>query len=189
LLGGFMAPSTASTRTWYGVPTAKLQAGDIHMNYIVATPSVTSTDELRYFLGFVTTVQDIAPALGARLPTPVVTSVGVPAYRRLRVQGTIPAEYADYVRAAFGASGGGNEVFISRTGAYLTATGSSGSYDIVMPDLTGLAGFPLASGLPAGELETTVSVAGFTGGGIIAPTPANGVTALGAGKTVKIMVP
>lgn len=189
LLGGFKAPSTAVTRTWYGVPTAKLQAGDIHMNFVVATPAVTSTDEMRSFVGFVTTVQDVSPLLGPRLPTPVVTSVGVPAYRRLSVQGTIPAEYADFVSAEFGPSGGGNEVFISRTGAYLAATTSSWSYDIVMPDLTGLAGFPMTSGLPAGELEATITVAGWTGAGIIAAVPATGATALSASKTVKIVVP
>jgi len=189
LLGGFMTPSTAVTRTWYGVPGPKLQAGDIHLNYIVASPSVTSTDEVRYFVGYVSTVQDIAPALGGRLPTPTVSSVGVPTYRRLRLQGVLPAEYSDYVSVSFSPSGGGNEILISHSAAYLAATGGTGSYDVVMPDLTGLATFPLASGLPAGELEATVTVAGWSGGGIVAPTPSNGVSILRAEKTVKIVVP
>lgn len=189
LLGGSFAPSTAITRTWYGIPTTKLQAGDVHANIVFASPASTSTDEIRLHFLFSTTVQDLAPVLGPRLVTPTVTSVGVPAYRRLRVQGTLPTEYNDLVIAYFEPSGGGNEITVAQTGAYIAASGNIATYDLSIPDLTTLAGFPLVSGLPGGEIEATVEANGWTGGGTTGALPVNGTVLQGAAKTVKINVP
>jgi hypothetical protein len=63
------------------------------------------------------------------------------------------------------------------------------SYDLTIPDLTSLAGFPLASTLLAGEIEVTVSGAGWSGLGTVAPTPSNDVSFRAAMKLVKVTVP
>lgn len=189
-LNGGMAPSAAVTRTWYGVPSVKLQAGDVHANTVLAFPAAGTGNEARFLSSYLTTVQNAGVTLGARLPTPTVTSIGVPAYRRLRVQGGLPDEYSDLVFVTFGPSGGdGNDVQVAVTGGYLIATDSETAYDLRIPDLTALTGFPLASGLPAGEIETMVTASGWNGTGILEPVPANGTLLLGALKEVKTVVP
>lgn len=189
LLGGSFAPSTATTRTWYGVPGAKLQVGDMHVSTIFASPAVTTTDEQRFHLQYSATVQNLAPVLGARLPTQQVSSVGTPAYRRIRVQGALPAEYADLITVQYQPSGGGNEVWLLATGAYLAATGSATAYDLSTPDLSALTGFPVAAAPAAGDWEVMAMAAGWSGVGVLGPLPANGATFLGAAKTVHIIVP
>jgi hypothetical protein len=178
-----------TTRTWPGVPTARLQPGDVHANMVFATPQTTTTDELRLHIAFSTTVQDITQTLGPRLPTPTLATVGQPNYRRFRLQGALPAEYSDLVAATFGLSGGGSEVTVIQTGAYITAAGSPANYDLSIPDLTALAGFPLASGLPAGQIEAILNASGWTGAGTTEPLPANGAVLQSAARTVKITVP
>lgn len=189
MLGGAFAPSTATTRLWYGVPSAKLQAGDVHANVIFASPAVTPTDEQRYHFLFTTAVQSVAQVLGARLPTQTVTTATASGYRRIRVQGTLPAEYNDLVTVQYQSSGGGNEVWMIATGAYLTATGSAAAYDLTTPDVGALAGFPIASEPPPGAWEVLVNVNGWSGIGTLNPVPANGATFLGAAKQVPVTMP
>lgn len=189
LLGGGFAPSTAITRTWYGIPPAKLVAGDVHANVIFASPAVTSTDEQRYHFLFTTTVQNLSPVLGARLPTQTVSTATSSGYRRVRVQGALPAEYNDLVSVEYGPTGGGNEVWLIATGGYLAATGIATAYDLTTPDVGALPGFPVASAPAAGEWEVLVNVNGWSGLGILNPVPANGATFLGARKQVKITMP
>lgn len=189
MLGGGFAPSTAITRTWYGIPTTKLVGGDVHANVLFASPAVTSTDEQRYHFQFTTAVQNLSPVLGSRLPTQSVTAATSSGYRRVRVQGTLPAEYGDLVVVEYGPSGGGNEVILIATGGYLAATGSATSYDLTTPDVGALPGFPVASAPPAGDWEVLVNVNGWSGLGTLNPVPTNGATFLGAAKQVKITMP
>ncbi|MFP5353615.1 MAG: hypothetical protein ACLGIK_00435, partial [Gemmatimonadota bacterium] len=189
MLGGAFAPSTAITRTWYGIPPAKLVTGDVHASVIFASPAVTSTSEQRYHFQFTTAVQNLSPVLGARLPTQTVSAATSSGYRRVRVQGTLPAEYSDLVVVEYGPSGGGNEVLLFATGGYLAATGSATAYDLTTPDVGALPGFPVASAPAAGEWEVLVSANGWSGLGTVSPVPANGATLLGATKQVKITMP
>lgn len=189
MLGGGLAPSTAITRTWYGIPTNKLVAGDVHANVVFASPAVTSTDEQRYHFQFSTTVQNLSPVLGSRLPTQAATNVTSSGYRRVRVQGALPAEYNDLVVVEYGPSGGGNEVWLIATGGYLAATGSLAAYDLSTPDVGALPGFPIASAPSAGEWEVVVGVNGWSGTGILEPVPVSGAIFLGASKQVKLTMP
>ena len=189
LLGGGFAPSTATTRTWYGLPPAKVVAGDVHANVIFASPAVTTADEQRYHFQFTTTVQNLSPVLGSRLPTQTVSPATSAGYRRIRVQGTLPAEYRDLVTVEYEPVGGGNEIWLIATGGYLAATGSATAYDLTTPDVGALPGFPVASAPAPGQWEVLVNVNGWSGSGTLNPVPANGVTLLGAAKEVKITMP
>lgn len=182
-------PAPDVTRIWEGLPTARLKTGDVQSTFVLATPASTSTDEMRMHMVYSTSVQAMTQTLGARLPTPTALSIGLPAYRRIRVQGALPAEYRKVIGATFGPSGGGNEIVVIQTGAYLAATGSTATYDLSIPDLTALAGFPFAAGLPAGQIEVMVEVAGWTGTGIQEPVPLNGTIFQSASKTVTVTVP
>ncbi len=188
-LGGSLAPSAATFRTWYGLPTAKLHAGDVHANTVLATPAMSTTNEARFHVRYTSIVQNLTQTLGARLPTPTVTSVGTPSYRRLRIQGALPTEYNALVSATADQGGGGTQVTLMATTAYLAATGSASAYDLTIPDLTALAGFPLASTLPGGTIGVTVSGSGWTGLGTLAPLPSNDVAFSAAMKEVSITVP
>lgn len=183
-------PAPDVTRVWEGIPTARLKAGDIQATYVIASPATTPTDEVRTHIAFSTSVQAMTQTLGARLPTPAATSIGLPAYRRLRVQGALPADYSKLVGASFEPpGGGGNEVLVIQTGAYLVATGSNTAYDLSIPDLTALAGFPFVAGLPAGPIEVMVDVSGWTGAGVQVPVAVNGTILQTASKSVTVMVP
>jgi hypothetical protein len=185
---GFEVPGTGQF-SWFGLPTNRLQAGDLHASVLIASPPSSTTDETRVHFLYSAQVQNLTQTLGPRLPTPAATSIGTPAYRRLRVTGALPTEYNDFVAASFGPSGGGNEITVIQTGAYIAAAGSTATYDLSIPDLTALAGFPLPSGLPAGEIEAFVDTEGWTGSGTTGPAPVNGTVFQTASKTVKITVP
>lgn len=182
-------PAPDVTRIWEGLPTARLKTGDVQSTLVLATPASTSTDETRMHMVYSTSVQAMTQTLGARLPTPTALSIGLPAYRRVRVQGALPAEYSKLVGATFGPSGGGNEITVIQTGAYRAAGGITATYDLSIPDLTALAGFPFAAGLPAGQIEVMVDVAGWTGTGTLQPVALNGTIFLTASKTVTVTVP
>ena len=69
------------------------------------------------------------------------------------------------------------------------ATGSNTAYDLSIPDLTALAGFPFVAGLPAGPIEVMVDVSGWTGAGVQVPVAVNGTILQTASKSVTVMVP
>jgi hypothetical protein len=85
--------------------------------------------------------------------------------------------------------GSDNAFFILATGAYLTASGSALAYDITMPDVTGLAGFPAAARLTAGSNDVTVSGFGFTGPGIFELRPTLGSEYKASIRNTTIQVP
>lgn len=189
MLSGGLAPSSATTRTWYGVPAVKLLPGDVHVSTLFASPATTTTDEQRFHLQYSAVVQNLAQVLGARFPTQQVSSIGTPAYRRIRVQGALPTEYADLITIQYQQSGGGNEGWLLATGGYLAATGSTTSYDLSTPDLSALAGFPIASAPAAGDWEVFAGAAGWSGVGVLAPLPVSGTVLHGAAKTVHVAIP
>jgi hypothetical protein len=57
----------------------------------------------------------------------------------------------------------GNLVSIIATGTYLAASGNGLGYDLTMPDVVGLTGFPMASRLTAGTYRIAASGFGSTG--------------------------
>jgi hypothetical protein len=188
LFGGVLTPSTATTRTWYGVPSAKLQSGDLHQVIMVAVPAASPTDEERFQFLFSTAVQNLSPALGPRLANPTASVVGTPSYRRVRLQGTVPSEYSDLVSVHYQQSGGGQDVTLLATKGW-RATYGAATFDLTTPDLSALAGLPATWAPPPGQWDIEVYVYGLSGLGILNPAPTNGATVAGASKTVRIVVP
>jgi hypothetical protein len=85
--------------------------------------------------------------------------------------------------------GSDNAFFILATGAYLTASGNALAYDITMPDVAALAGFPAAARLTAGSNDVTVSGFGFTGPGLFYLRPTLGSESKASIRNTAISVP
>ncbi|HEX6314068.1 MAG TPA: hypothetical protein VFZ73_04385 [Gemmatimonadaceae bacterium] len=131
---------TATTRTIYGVPLAQTLAGDLHQ--LVAT--VATVDQApggpirgkRQIVHYGRTLGvPHALAFGPALPAPTV-SVAAPG--RLRVQGTLPAEYT--AGASFDLTQTSTARFFSihATRGFL---GAGTAYALEMPDLSGVLGW------------------------------------------------
>jgi hypothetical protein len=68
----------------------------------------------------------------------------------------------------------GNVFTSLTTAAYLAGAGGATSYDMTMPDVSGLAGFPVAARLTPGANLAMTDAYGFTGAGIFDVRPAVG---------------
>ena len=111
------------------------------------------------------------------------------AYPRYRFQGALPAEYNKAVGFVMVPVVEGNEMSVYATSAYLAAMGSASAYDITMPDVTGLTGFPSASRLTAGTTNVATDAYGFTGAGVFDLIPALGSEFRASVRTTTIVVP
>jgi hypothetical protein len=110
-------------------------------------------------------------------------------YPRFRFQGSIPADYNKGVSIDVTSEADGNYMFLLASGAYVAASGTPGAYSITMPDIAGLAGFPLDSRLTAGVNAVTLAAHGFTGAGFYEPRPTLGAESKGVYKGLTIAVP
>ncbi len=186
----FDAPSTSTTRTWVGLSPQVMVAGDVHGLFLLAGPANSSSSDGRFMFKFVGAVANQTLALGPNLTAAAATQLAAGAYPRFRFQGTLPAEYQKAVFIDVSPTGGtGNQLFITATGAYLAAAGSASAYDLSMPDVAGLAGFPAASRLTAGTNEAGTTAYGWTGTGIIFVRPEVGFEMKLATKSTNITVP
>ena len=77
----------------------------------------------------------------------------------------------------------------SPTAAWLAGAGSALTYDLTMPDVATLPGFPVAARLTAGPNDAAVSGFGFTGQGILDLRPTLGMEFKAASRGVVINVP
>lgn len=184
-----LSPSQTATRPWSGLGPDNMVSGDFHGLVVFATPPNGSGDfrvALKY-VGFVTN-QNLA--LGPILSAPSTSPVAAGAYPRFRFQGTLAAEYNKGASVdVVGPEGSGNIFSILATGAYLTAVGNGLAYDLTMPDVAGLAGFPAASRLTAGTNDVGVSGFGFNGPGIFDLRPILGGEFKLATRGTAIVVP
>lgn len=126
---------TASSRTWYGVPSGKLIAGDLHQ--LVATTNNASAR--RAIISYGATVSNRALDFGPTLSAPNVTAGQGAAPWLVRATGSLNTEYVNrasmYLR----------ETVADPRAAMITATrgwlGAGSSYDVAFPDLSAAAGF------------------------------------------------
>ena len=164
-----LSPSPATTRPWAGLGPAALLGGEFHE--LVVFASDPTSDDLRVSIRDVGPITDQTVAFGPAINAPTASQVVVGAYPRFRFQGTLPVEYNKGL--FLDVLGSDNAFFILATDAYLTASGSALAYDITMPDVTGLAGFPSAARLTAGSNDVVATGFGFTGPGNLdtKPTP------------------
>jgi hypothetical protein len=160
-----LAPSTTSTRPWAGIPASAMTTSDFHAVVVFASPSNTSN--YRVSLKYVGPVAAVTLALGPTLANPASSQVTAGTYPRFRFQGAIPSEYNKGAAIDIASTlDVGNVFSIIATSTYLAAAGNALAYDFTMPDVAGLAGFPVAARLTAGVNEVSASGFGFTGPGI-----------------------
>jgi hypothetical protein len=185
LLWADLSPSPATTRPWAGLGPAALLSGEFHeLTVFAADPT---SDDFRVSLKDVGPVTDQTIAFGPTIDAPTTSQVVAGAYPRFRFQGALPAEYNK--GATIDVYGSDNVFFILATGAYLTASGSALAYDITMPDVAGLAGFPVAARLTAGTNDLVVSGFGFTGPGTFDLKPTLGSEFKASIRNATISVP
>jgi hypothetical protein len=119
-----------------------------------------------------------------------VSIVSTGAYPRFRFQGALLAEYNKRVSIdVLGEEDGSNALYMVTSVAWLAASGTPGAYDVTMPDVAGLPGFPLEARLTTGTNVVTLSAKGFTGSGLYEPRPIPGYESKELYKARRINVP
>ncbi len=181
-------PSPSSTRPWAGLNLATMAPGDFHGLVTFATRP--AADGFRVALKYVGAVADQTLALGPTINAPTATQVAAGPYPRYRFQGVIPVEYNKGVSVDITHNGAdGNVLSIMATSAWLAGAGNALAYDLTMPDVAGLAGFPAAARLTAGLSDASVSAFGFNGPGIFDLRPSLGNEFKASARTVQVGVP
>ena len=185
-----LVPSANSLRPWGGLSLATMIAGDLHGLAVFATPAAGTAGDFRVTLRYVGAVADQALAMGPVLNAPTATQVAAGSYPRFRFQGSVQSEYNKGVSVDIqAADGSGNTYSIIATSGWLTAAGNVLAYDLTMPDVSALPGFPAAARLTAGPNDAAVSAFGFTGQGIFDLRPTLGTEFKAASRGVGIVVP
>lgn len=188
--GGFwndLAPTTNAARPWAGLPAANMSAGDFHgITVFASQPS--AENNFRATVKYVGAVSNESIAFGP-IANPAATSlVSSGAYPRYRFNGDLPAEY-NTVGLIMEPETEGNTFSAYFSSAYLAATGSASAYDVTMPDVAGVTGFPSASRLTAGTNRVITDAYGFTGGGVFDVQPKLGNEFKVSVRTHTVVVP
>jgi hypothetical protein len=184
-----LSPSPTAARPWAGLAAAQMLSSDLHALIVFASPTTASGD-FRVALKYVGPVSNQTLGLGPTVGLPATTQIAAGAYPRFRFQGTLPTEYNKGAAIdLLHASGSGNALSILATSAWLAAAGNPLAYDLTMPDVSGLSGFPVASRLTAGLNVVAASGFGFTGTGVFEVRPSLGSEFRAATKGTTITVP
>jgi hypothetical protein len=162
--------------TYYGVPTAKQVAGDLHLAQVIAFPSTSDFTQFRSSGLYFKDPTDRTITLGAALTLPTISAAATAPYVRFRATGPIQAAYNKNVTALFTQSNttAPRTVTIGATEGFLSGLAT---YDFTVPDFTGVAGWDNNWGPKVGAVTQTIVVAsGYTGIGVGQPNPLEGAT-------------
>lgn len=171
---------------WAGLNATDMLSTDLHGLSVSATPP---NGDFRVTRKYVGPVSNQTIALGPVMTATTTSQVTAGTYPRYTFQGTIPPEYNKGAAIDVARVNAGNTYSIVATSAYLTAAGSATSYNFTMPDVAGLAGFPVASRLAAGNNNVVASGIGFTGQGIFDLKPSLGAEFKAAVRKTSLLVP
>lgn len=150
----FTSASAAATQPYYGVPDAQLIAGDIHVLSVIATPTGPSPTTSRFASLYFRSVTDRTVTLGSVLGVPTITREAAAPYLRLRAQLPLQAEYNSAGGVSYTQGTSPSTTWsVLMTGAYA----GGAAYDLIIPDLSGAAGWNNAWGLVPG-VSTEYSV-------------------------------
>jgi hypothetical protein len=167
-----LASSPATTRTWAGLRQEDMMSTDFH-SIIVFASAQNESGDFRVTQRFVDFVTNQTLAMGPLISLPNITQL--PSSTRLRFQGSVPAEYDRGVGFTVADTlGTGNSAFVAATTGYLAAVGNASTYDLSMPDLAALTGFPGAALLATGFYAVAIDAYGFNGPGVFNPRPVRG---------------
>lgn len=179
--GGF---PTTGAQTYPGIPAAQQQAGDLHAMQLAAGPYTSQTiDRLRFVLSYFAAATDRTIALGPQLSVPTVTAAATTPYVRWRAQLGVQPEYDRAWTASWsqaGTGGAARTAFINMTVGYLGS--APATVDLVIPDLTGAAGWDNTWGPRVGvEAQYTVAATDWTAtGGVLTGPVSDGGMIFGA---------
>jgi hypothetical protein len=140
-----------TTRTLYGVPTAQTIAGDLHQVIATVQTSGTGQRATRQVIAYTRTLADRTLSFGPAMPAGSVTAIAGTVPARLRAQGTVPNEYNTGVSFEVSQAGIARYATINATRGFL---GAGVTYDVQMPDLTGVVGWDTQFALRAGVAST-----------------------------------
>jgi hypothetical protein len=183
-----LKPSQVSTRPWAGLSTAAMATGDLHS--IIVFASASASDDFRYASKFVAAVSNQGITVAPQPNAATASLLAAGAYPRFRFAGTLPTEYNKSVLIDVRGTNETSNAFTAlATTDYLSAAGSPFTYNLTMPELAGLPGFPTASRLGAGENVLTTDMYGFTGTGTFLVHPAVGNEGRGSVRYTKVIVP
>jgi len=139
----------SASRTMYGVPSARTQAGDLHQVFVTA---VTGTTGGRLVSQFNRELTDRTLTLGPALNAPTITNIAGAPYPRLRATGTWQTDYNQGIGISYSQTSGAGRTWSvnASTGYFPSAT----AYELDLPDLSAAAGFNLAWALQSGSSAT-----------------------------------
>jgi hypothetical protein len=161
----------SATRTFFAIPEARLEAGDLQRIVATAHPAGPEND-FRGASIYFHAPHDMKLALGERVPAPPLSIVAATPSLRIRA---LLANQADYDRlTSMGYQQGSHLVSVGMTPAYAALVGG---YDLVVPDVSAAEGFDPSWALSAGQqIFWTVSrIGGSLGLGFDA-IPTDGAT-------------
>jgi hypothetical protein len=148
---------TASTQTIYHVPSTLTQSGDLHMLDVYAR--TVDNLEVRGETQWYRNAGNRSVSLGSPLASPTVTEVDDSPVR-LRASLAVQPEYNSFALALYTQTGTTTrDVSVLGTAGFFD---SPSSWTLDIPDLTGVSGFPTASGLQNG-MQTPYSVVAYGG--------------------------
>ena len=182
-----IAPSQNSNRPWAGLPADRLAPGELHDILVFASPIPDSPD-VRIATKYVGAVSNQTVAFGPVVNPATVSQLNAGSYPRFRFQGDLPPEYNKGIFITVSPDEGSYLIMLA-TNAWLTASGTAAGYDLTIPDVAGLPGFPTASRLQPGQHFVTTEAFGFTGPGTFEPRPVAGTEAKTSIRTRTIDVP
>ncbi|MCC7054269.1 MAG: hypothetical protein IT355_13465 [Gemmatimonadaceae bacterium] len=151
----FYAFDVPGTWRYYALPASRLNTGELQqlLTSVVSGDQLETRTVMRYFRSAAAASLTLPP----RLSVPTVTRLASAPYGRGRAALTSQPEYDRWVQATFSTAPRHNSVLVTAgyAGASLPAT-----WDIQMPDLSGVTGWNNAWGLTTAPFAWSVSAAG-----------------------------
>lgn len=152
-------PVVSVPTTLYSVPAEQLAAGDLHELRVTAN---ASSSLLRTYVAYFVAPADRTDALGPFVGIPSVTGVDGSPYARMRGQLPVQPEYGGAAKFIFGGlAGASRNVHVGVTAAYLGGTPTM--WDVLVPDLSGTAGFQ-AAWMPTGAQAPAYQIDAYSTG-------------------------
>ena len=157
LLTNLTQAPTATARPYFAIPENRLLAGDLQvLRVATAGPSSDNRDAELYFRS----PTDRTLTLGSPLAPPTITAVATAPSLRVRAQFAPQAEYDRSTTIVYEQGSSSAQVVVTMTSAYAALTGG---YDLVVPDLSGVAAFdPAWSLVPGAQLLWSATRVGGT---------------------------
>ncbi|HMC54728.1 MAG TPA: hypothetical protein VKH19_06110 [Gemmatimonadaceae bacterium] len=141
----YYVPSfTTSPQAIYSIPATLTQAGDSHTLDVYA--SDPHTTGYRGVMQFYRTPADRVAALGPALSQPTFSALSASPVVRVRMTLPVQAQYSSFANAYHVQTNGATSRVVSVTGT-AGYFGSIGTWELDIPDLSSLSGYPIASGI------------------------------------------